>query len=81
LPDFAASTAGFGAALAGLFGSALRAVAGGADLDGFDFATTFFVFDATFAMATDHPTEGWGLRALHHVLPVPCKARNLKFRR
>src|SRR3978361_1547486 len=56
LPAFAASAAGlvaagFGAALAGLFASALRALAVGADLaragaDGFDFAATFFVFDA-----------------------------------
>jgi hypothetical protein len=53
--------------------SALRALAGA---DSFDFAATFFVFDAALAMATDHPREGWGLRALHHVLRVPCKARS-----
>src|ERR1700732_5177454 len=58
LPDFAASTAalpatilaaGFGAALAGLFFSALRALTGGADFvragtDGFDFTAVFFDF-------------------------------------
>src|SRR5258708_4031624 len=85
LPDFAASAAGFVAAglTAALF-SALRALAGAADLaragaDGFDFAATFLVFDAALAMAYRSSARGVGLRALHHVLPVPCKARNLGF--
>src|ERR1700681_4333176 len=57
LPDFAASAAGllatiFGGGLAELFFSALRALAGGADLarDGFDFAATFLVFATALAM-------------------------------
>jgi hypothetical protein len=63
LPDFAVSTAGFvaagfGAALAGLFGNALRALASGAD--GFDFAATFFVFDAALAMAYRSSARGGG---------------------
>src|SRR6185437_11183216 len=47
--------AGFGAGLAGLFFSALRAAAGGAaffraDTDAFDFAAVFFVFATALAM-------------------------------
>jgi hypothetical protein len=61
LPDFAVSAAGFvaagfGAVLAGLFGNALRALASGAD--GFDFAATFFVFDAALAMAYRSSARG-----------------------
>jgi hypothetical protein len=46
---------GFATGLAGLFLSALRAVAGGAALarpgvDGFDFAAVFFVFATALAM-------------------------------
>src|SRR5277367_3010417 len=60
LPDFTASAAGlsatgFGAGLAGLFCSALRALATGTDLawagmDGFDFAAIFLVFATALAM-------------------------------
>src|ERR1700730_2917700 len=74
LPDFTASAAGlpatilptgFGAGLAGLFFSALRAEAGGAAFaragtDGFDFAAIFFVFATALAMTANHPREGEG---------------------
>src|ERR1019366_634800 len=88
LPDFAAATAGlaaatlptgFGAALAGLFLSALRAEAVGAGFaragtEGFDFTavfttafTTAFLDLATaLAMTANNPREGGKLRALHH---------------
>src|SRR5258708_32940963 len=69
LPDFAASAAGllaatfsdgFGAGLAGLFFSALRAEAAGvafarARMGGFDFAAVFLVFASGFAMPSNHP--------------------------
>src|SRR5882672_2154655 len=68
LPDFAASAAGlaaagFGAALAGLFFNALRALAGGAGLartgaDGFDFAAVFLGFDAALAMTYRSSARG-----------------------
>src|ERR1700726_2052851 len=74
LPDFATSSAGllaatllaaFGAGLAGLFFSALRARAGGAafaraGVDGFDFAAVFLVFATALAMTANHPREGEG---------------------
>src|SRR5580692_3574723 len=72
-PDFTASfaglpatglpaglLAGLGAALATLFFSALRALAGGAALaraDGFDFAAVFLSLDATLAMTDIYPRE------------------------
>jgi hypothetical protein len=52
--------AGLGAALATLFFSALRALAGGAALaraDGFDFAAVFLSLDATLAMTDIYPRE------------------------
>src|SRR5471030_3077895 len=72
LPDFAASAAGllatalavaFGAGLAGLFFSALRALAGGAGLaragtDGFDFAAAFLVFATALAMTYNQSARG-----------------------
>src|SRR5260221_4151205 len=68
LPDFAASaagllaatfSAGFGAGLAGLFFSALRAEAAGvafapAAMDGFAFASIFLVFGTALAVTSDH---------------------------
>src|SRR6266550_4119937 len=77
----AALLTGFGAALAGRFLSALRAETGGAPLaraatDGFDFAAIFFGFDATLAMAYNQSARGGEMRALHHVLRVPRKARS-----
>ena len=66
-----ASPTGFGAGLAGLFFSALRAVAGGAGFaragaDGFDFAAIFFGLATALAMTANNPREGGKLRALHH---------------
>src|SRR6266404_5690959 len=72
LPDFAASAAGlpaialpagFAAALAGLFFSALRGLAGGAAFaragaDGFDFAATFLVFATALAMTYNQSARG-----------------------
>src|SRR3954454_18035418 len=85
LPEFAAAAAGFAAAgFVGLFVNTLRAPEGGAvfrtGADGFDFVAAFLVFEAALAMALDRPPRGKErkrLRALHHVLPVPCKLRNL----
>ena len=53
---------GFAAGLAGLFASALRAVAGAAALprlgvDGFDFAAVFFVFATALAMTYKQSAE------------------------
>src|ERR1700680_2521482 len=78
LPDFTASVAallalalpaGFGAGLAALFFSALRALTGDAalaraGLDGFDFAAIFLVFDATLAMTDNDPREQEGIGGL-----------------
>src|SRR5665213_746965 len=85
LPDLAASgapwlAAGFGAGLAGLFFSALRAVAGGAALartgaDGFDFAAVFLAFATALAMTYTHSARGDGMRALHHVWAIRRKLR------
>src|ERR1700687_3760272 len=72
LPDFAAPSAGllattllggFGAGLAGVFFSALRALAGGAafaraGVDDFDFAAIFLVFVTALAMTANNPREG-----------------------
>src|SRR6267154_2207981 len=80
LPDFVVSSAGllatalltgFGAGLAGLFLSALRALAGGAALvrtgmEDFDFAAVFFSFGAALAMTYNQSARGNGVRALHH---------------
>src|SRR3977135_3249955 len=76
LPDFATSEAGllataFGAGLAGLFFSALRAEAGGAAFaragwDGFDFAAIFLDLATALAMTDNNPREEGKLRALHH---------------
>ena len=70
----------FGAGLAGLFFSALRAEAGGAGLaraatDGFDFAAIFLVFATALAMTANNPREERKLRALHHFERVPRKPR------
>src|ERR1700681_3696053 len=83
LPDFAASGArltiaglltGFGGGLAGPFLNALRALTGAAD--DFDFAAVFLSFDAALAMTYNQSARGkWDAR-LHHVLPVPRKARS-----
>src|SRR5580693_10681682 len=57
---FAGFAVGLGAALATLFFSALRALAGGAALaraDGFDFAAVFLSLDTTLAMAEIYPRE------------------------
>src|ERR1700684_3705809 len=93
LPDFtasfagllaAASTAGFDAALAGLFFKALRAATGAAVLaragtDDFDFSAIFsaiFLDLATaLAMTAGIRKVGKMLRAIHHVWAVPRKAR------
>src|SRR5271169_5533127 len=80
LPDFAASAAGlaattlltdFDVGLAGLFFSALRALAEGAGLartvaDDFDFAAIFLGLATALAMTENNPQEvkRWG--ALHH---------------
>src|SRR5438309_1225891 len=71
--------AGFGAGLAELFFSALRALAEGAglarpDVDDFDFAAVFFSFDAALAMTCNQSARGKEVRALHHVSAVPRKA-------
>jgi hypothetical protein len=63
--------AGFGAGLAGLFLSALRAEAAGAGLaraaaEGFDFTAVFLVFVTALAMTANNPREEGKLRALHH---------------
>src|SRR5256714_8190536 len=63
--------AGLGAGLTVLFGSGLRAEAGGAvfaraGIEDFDFAAIFFVFATTLAMTTNNPREDGKLRALHH---------------
>jgi hypothetical protein len=70
---------GFGAGLAGLFFSALRALAAGAGLarpgvDDFDFAAFFLNFDAALAMTCNQSARGEEVRALHHVSAVPRKA-------
>jgi len=62
---------GFGAGLAGLFFSALRALADGAGLartgmDDFDFAAIFLGLATALAMTAFNPQEGRKLRALHH---------------
>src|ERR1700738_1293010 len=71
LPDFAASAAGlrattlltgFGAGLAGVFFSAVRALAGGAawartGVDGFDFAAIFLGLATALAMTANNPRE------------------------
>src|ERR1700754_5142785 len=66
-----ASAGGFGAPLAGLFFSALRAAAGGVALlrtgaEAFDFAAVFFVFATALAMTYNNPREREGMGALHH---------------
>src|ERR1700730_1749078 len=80
LPDFAASAAGLlatillaalAAVLAGLFGNALRALAGAAafvraGMDGFDFIAVFLGLATALAMTANNPREGRRLRALHH---------------
>jgi hypothetical protein len=58
--------------LAGLFFSALRALAGGAAFaragtDGFDFAAIFLVFATALAMTANNPQKRGEVRALHHV--------------
>src|SRR5579863_3796901 len=62
--------AGFGAGLAALFCSALRALAAGAlaraGADGFDFAATFLVFATALAMTCNQSARGDGVGALHH---------------
>jgi hypothetical protein len=63
--------AAFGADLAGLFASALRALTGGAAFaragkEGFDFAAIFFSLDAALAMAYKQSADGREMRALHH---------------
>src|ERR1700687_6163723 len=72
LPDFAASSAGllattllggFGAGLARVFLSALRALSGGAAFaragaDDFDCAAIFLVFVTALAMTANNPREG-----------------------
>src|SRR3954468_19725787 len=81
LPDFAMwawalAGAGFGELLVNV----LRALPGEVDLgrtaaDRFDFAAAFLVLDAALAMAirsSARGNRGRRLRALHHVLPVPC---------
>src|ERR1700754_2987956 len=69
LPDFTTSAAGWlatgflaalSAALAGLFSSAFRVLAGGAALartgvDGFDFAAIFLAFATALAMTENYP--------------------------
>jgi hypothetical protein len=79
LPGFAAAAdfpvttllAGFGAGLAALFLSGLRADADGATFaragaDDFDFAAVFLVFATALAMTANHPRDEGKLRALHH---------------
>jgi hypothetical protein len=61
----------FGAGLARLFLSAVRAEADGAGfartaMDGFDFAAIFLVFATALAMTANNPREEGKLRALHH---------------
>src|ERR1700694_2963361 len=98
LPDFTASAAGllattlpagFGAGLAGLFFSALRAEAGGAALawagmDGFDFAATFLVCAPALAIKENKSARGederGGDAALHHFGP-PRASRETPFQR
>jgi hypothetical protein len=58
--------------LAGLFFTALRALADGAALvragaDGFDFAAVFLDFTTALAMIANNPQGGREVRALHHV--------------
>jgi hypothetical protein len=52
--------------LAATFFNALRAVAAGVALDGFDFATVFLDFATALAMADYNPKRGEKMRALHH---------------
>jgi hypothetical protein len=47
----------FATGLAGLFCNALRAEAGGAALDGFDFAAIFLDFATALAMADNNPKK------------------------
>src|ERR1700704_1990839 len=92
LPGFATSSAGllastlptdFGADLAGLFSSALRALAGGAALaraalDRFVFAAVFLVFATALAMTANNPREE-GRCAPYTTLGGSAQGANTRF--